>query len=62
MKHWLAIVALCGTAATAAEVQAPHWGDALFNVYQGRNFTALTTLMASPIFDLLVGKKQRASH
>lgn len=55
MKHWLAIVALCGTAATAGEVsapgpgtvQAPHWGDALFHVYQGQNFTAVTTLMAS---------------
>jgi hypothetical protein len=47
VKHWLAIVALCGTAATAAEVQAPHWGDALFHVYQGQNFTAVTTLMAS---------------
>lgn len=56
MKRWLPLVALCTAAsppALAAEpvagtaVQAPHWGDALFHVYQGKTFTALTTLMAS---------------
>lgn len=34
-------------------VQAPHWGDALFHVYQGHNFDALTRLMASQRFDRL---------
>jgi hypothetical protein len=37
----------------AGEVAAPHWGDALFNVYQGRNFVAVTTLMASQQFQRL---------
>ena len=41
---------LCAPAVQAGEVQAPHWGDALFHVYQGRNFTAVTTLMASQQF------------
>lgn len=44
------IAALLCASAQAAEVQAPHWGDALFHVYQGRNFTAVTTLMASQQF------------
>lgn len=34
-------------------VQAPHWGDALFRVYQGQNFDALTTLMASQTYGRL---------
>lgn len=50
MKHGLLTLVLCGTAAMAGEVQAPHWGDALFHVYQGRNFAAVTTLMASQQF------------
>lgn len=31
-------------------VQAPYWGEALFQVYQGHTFGALTTLMASQQF------------
>ena len=31
-------------------VRAPHWGDALFRVYQGHTFDGLTTLMASRHF------------
>lgn len=61
MKHWLLLLAFCGAAATAGEapspspgtVSAPHWGDALFHVYQGRNFAAVTTLMASQQFKRL---------
>jgi len=43
--------ALAGGAPTP--VQAPHWGDALFHVYQGHNFEALTRLMASQQFGRL---------
>ena len=31
-------------------VRAPHWGDALFRVYQGHTFDALTSLLASQHF------------
>ncbi len=54
MKRWLSLVTL-GTAAAAfaaepvagSVVRAPYWGAALFHVYQGQTFSALTTLMAS---------------
>lgn len=49
----LAAAALAQPAPKLPQVQAPHWGDALFNVYQGRNFTGLTTLMASQQFQRL---------
>lgn len=58
MKHWAVLIGITATAlsAVAAEparpgpVQAPFWGDALFHVYQGKTFAALTTLMASQQF------------
>ncbi len=53
MKNWALVIALCCSTASAAEVAAPHWGDALFHVYQGRNFAGLTTLMASQQFQRL---------
>ena len=48
-----AALATAGVGARAQTVQAPHWGDALFHVYQGHTFGALTTLMASQQFDRL---------
>ena len=63
MKHWAVLIGMAATALTAAAVepvraqpskpgpvQAPFWGDALFHVYQGKTFSALTTLMASQRF------------
>jgi hypothetical protein len=41
------VLLAAGGAVCAGEVQAPHWGDVLFHVYQGNTFTAVTTLMAS---------------
>jgi len=60
LTAWLAAALAAGgtgvhaqSGAGAHAVQAPHWGDALFHVYQGHTFTALTTLMASQHFDRL---------
>lgn len=61
MKHWAVLIGITASAlsAVAAEparpgpVQAPFWGDALFHVYQGKTFAALTTLMASQQFGRL---------
>ncbi len=56
MKRVLSIIALSTLVAGPAvggEVRAPHWGDVLFNFYQGKDFQAVTTLMASQQFDRL---------
>lgn len=42
-----------GAATAAAPVQAPHWGDGLFQFYQDRHFDALAALMVSGHFDRL---------
>ncbi len=42
-----------GAAPAATPVQAPHWGDGLFQFYQDRHFDALAALMVSEHFGRL---------
>ena len=42
-----------GTAPAATPVQAPHWGEGLFQFYQDRHFDALAALMVSEHFGRL---------
>lgn len=53
MKRWLAAAAACAVIVPArAEtvVQAPHYGDTLFQFFQERHFDAITGLMVSQHF------------